>query len=247
MSNLEELSLYFLNHNGPFIDGDNLEKNVINHMTRLNKFTFNIRSIIPLFKLVHLPSSEDFQNTFRNFKNNKIISCVDYFPKADLFHCHMYSYPYTLTYYKDITNNFPGGLFKCVREIELFDERPFEHEFFLPIARSFPFIKKLILHNREPQKNNNQQWPIIEYPHLTQLDLVRTHENYVEQFLINTKMCLLNNFYLHVTYDTLERVTNNFTRDLTRFNSSKIYYLLLHNKPDFPLHLKDYFPHAKIV
>jgi hypothetical protein len=43
----------------------------------------------------------------------------------------MYSYPYTLTYYDDISNNFPGGLFKCVREISLFDERSFEHEFFV--------------------------------------------------------------------------------------------------------------------
>ena len=222
MSNLEELSLYFINTYGPIIDGDNLEKNIINHMTKLNKFTFNIRSIIRLNNQINLPSNEDIQNTFRNFKNNQIISNVDYFSKANLFHCHIYSYPYTWTYYDNITNNFPGGLFKCVREISLLDERPFEHEFFLQIAQSFPFIEKLSLHNREPQKNDNQQWSIIEYPHLIELDLVRIHENYVEQFLNNTKTCLLNNVYLHVDYDSLQKVTHNFTRDATRINCSKI-------------------------
>jgi hypothetical protein len=44
LTNLEELSLYFVSTHGPIIDGDNLEKNIINHMTRLNKFTFNICS-----------------------------------------------------------------------------------------------------------------------------------------------------------------------------------------------------------
>ncbi|CAF3637389.1 unnamed protein product [Rotaria sp. Silwood1] len=138
MSNLEQLSLYFLNRHGPIIDGVFLEKNIINRMTRLKKFTFNIRSIVSLSNQVNLPSNEDIQNTFRNFQNNQIISCVNYFSKADEFHCHIYSYPYTLAYYNDITNSFPGGLFKCIREVYLFDEPSFEYDFFLQIAQSFP-------------------------------------------------------------------------------------------------------------
>ncbi len=43
-----------------------------------------------------------------------------------------------MKYYKNIINSFPGGLFKYVREIFLFDERPFEHEFFIQIAQAFP-------------------------------------------------------------------------------------------------------------
>jgi len=247
MFNLEHLSLYFLNLNGPIIDGNELEKNVVNHMTRLNKFTFNIRSIVLLHEQTNIPSNEDIRYTFRNFQKNQIISCADYFSKADEYHCHIYSYPYTLTYYRNITNNFPGGIFKCVSEISLFDERPFEHEFFLQIAQSFSFIKKFILHNRESPKNENQQWSIIEYSHLTQLDLVRVHENYVEQFLLNTKMSFRNDVYLYVAYDSLQRVTNNFTRDATRINCSKINYLLLFNKPELSCDLRDYFPHAKIL
>jgi hypothetical protein len=105
----------------------------------------------------------DIQNTFRNFHNDKIISSVHYLSKAN---------PYTWTFYDNITNDFPGGLFKCVREISLHDELPFEHQFFLQIAQSFPFIKKLTLLNGEPQQNDNQKYLIIKYHHLTKLDLV---------------------------------------------------------------------------
>ena len=60
-----------------------------------------------------------------------------------------------MKYYDNITNNFPGGLFKYVREVSLYDERPFEHEFFLRIAQSFPFMKKLTIKNRNHKITNN--------------------------------------------------------------------------------------------
>ncbi|CAF3982063.1 unnamed protein product, partial [Rotaria magnacalcarata] len=46
-------------------------------------------------------------------------------------HYHIYSYPYKLNYYDDITNNLPGGILKYVRKLSLFNEHPFEHEFSL--------------------------------------------------------------------------------------------------------------------
>jgi hypothetical protein len=95
MPNLEELGLHFLNVSQPIIDGDILKKDIINHMARLKKFTFNIGSLIRFYNPVNLPSNEDIQNTFRNFQN-KIISSVDYFSRStNLFYCHVYSYPYT--------------------------------------------------------------------------------------------------------------------------------------------------------
>ncbi|CAF1050214.1 unnamed protein product [Rotaria magnacalcarata] len=66
---------------------------------------------------------------------------INYFPEANECHCHIYSYPYTLTYYHNITNNFPGGLFKYVRQVSLYDEYPFEHDFFLRITQSFPCME----------------------------------------------------------------------------------------------------------
>jgi hypothetical protein len=43
-----------VNSYGRIIDGDHLEKNIINHMTRLNECTFNIRSAIRLHNQVNL-------------------------------------------------------------------------------------------------------------------------------------------------------------------------------------------------
>ncbi|CAF4056137.1 unnamed protein product, partial [Rotaria magnacalcarata] len=58
---------------------------------------------------------------------------------------------------------------------------------------------KLTVFNRKAQTNDNQEWSIIECFHPNELDLVQTQENYVEEFLINTKTRLLNNVTLHIS------------------------------------------------
>ncbi|CAF3949473.1 unnamed protein product [Rotaria sordida] len=254
MSNLEKLDLNLsLSMKKAFVDGNDLKKNIINHMLRLDKFTFNICSVLHLDNEINLPSNEDIQNTFHDFKNSHIISCLDYFQEQQSSQCLIYSYPYRSKFYKYITNNFSGGLFKCVREISLFDVHPFEHEFFLRISQSFPFMQKLALRNYKPQnnklckesKNDNQDLSIIKYPHLTNLTLSRSHDDYVEQFLLDTKTCLPNNVHLNVTYQTLERVTHNFTRDATRINCQKLKSLSINPIRIFK-HVKNYFPHTEI-
>ncbi|CAF1534673.1 unnamed protein product, partial [Rotaria sordida] len=77
------------------------------------------------------------------FNDKQIIYWSDYFPKEKKGYCRIYSYPYTLKYYHDITNHFSGGVFKYVRKVSLFDERPFQHEFFLRIEKSFPLMEEL--------------------------------------------------------------------------------------------------------
>ncbi|CAF1534636.1 unnamed protein product, partial [Rotaria sp. Silwood1] len=251
MSNLEELTLNLVIFGrSSFIDGNNL-KNIINHMSKLNKFTFNIHSSIYLDNQIDLPSNENIQNTLKNLTSNKIISCVDYFSEAGKGECLIYSSPYTLKEYNNITNNFQGGLFECVREISLFDERPFEHEFFLLVAQSFPLIKKLTLNNLKPQKNkqctkskdDKQDFSIIIYPHLTYLNLNEIHEDYIEQFLDDTKTYLPNNMNLATNHELLEKVTHNFKRDTTKINCSRINYLYDSTVLSLPKHLKHYFLH----
>ncbi|CAF1230165.1 unnamed protein product, partial [Rotaria sordida] len=199
MLNLEKLDLHLHNvvRGNGFIDGKYLKENIINYMLQLNKFAFNIRSFESSYNLINLPSNEDIQHTFKEFKNNQIVSCVDYFQKRQCGSCHIYSYPYRMKYYDDITNNFPGGLFKYVQTVELFDDRPFEYEFFRQIAQSFPFMKNLSVINDKPQKNklyrkskkvDNQDLSIIEYPHLIRLHLYQAHDDYVEQFLVDTEI-----------------------------------------------------------
>ncbi|CAF1563038.1 unnamed protein product, partial [Rotaria sp. Silwood1] len=129
--------------------------------------------------------------------------------------CLIYSSPYTLKEYNMITNNFQGGLFECVREISLFDEQPFEHEFFLLIAQSFLLIKKLTLNNQKPRKNkqytkskdDEQDFSIIKYSHLIYLNLYEAHEDYIELFLDHTKTYLPSNMDLAIDYELLKKAT----------------------------------------
>jgi hypothetical protein len=186
MSSLEELDLDFKNSCKPIIDGHSLETNIIINMITLKKFTFNIRSFIRRDDIVNVPSVQNLHHTFQNFQNNNIISSIDYFPTN------------RWTFYDNINLNFPGGLFTYVREISLYDVRPFEHDFFLRIVQSFPLIKKINLKNDEPQQNVNQSNSINKYTRLMELDLVEAHEHYFEEFLNETKTCLSNDIHLHV-------------------------------------------------
>jgi hypothetical protein len=250
MSNLEKLQLCFTVHRKKtFLNGNELKTNIINHLLRLTKFTFNIHSSIQPDHQMSLPSNEDIQYTFKDFDNTQIISCVDYFPDSKGNHCHVYSYPYTTKKYKYITNNFPGGLFKCVREVSLYDECPFKHEFFLRIAQSFPLMTRLKIINNKSQnekrfkesRNTNEDLLVIKYSHLVQLDLSKAHKNYLEEFLDDTKTYLPNGVHLCADYRSLKKVTHNFKRDTTRMNCSKIRYFYTTNITQFPKHFKDYF------
>jgi hypothetical protein len=254
MVNLEKLHLQLFCGRDKFIDGDDLNTNIINYLLRLNTFTFNIRTNKYFYK-IDLPSNEDIQQTFKDFKYNQVISCVDYFQEARYGQCHVYSYPYKSKYYDKITNNFPGRLFECVRIVSLFDERPFEHEFFLRIAQSFPIMKKLIVNNRKAQKNKQckksenekENLSIIEYHHLNELSLIGAHEDYHEEFLLDTKTCLPTGVSLRINHRPLTKVTHNFERDATRINCSKINYLFGKNVIRLPQHVKDYFLHIDAV
>ncbi|CAF3807114.1 unnamed protein product [Rotaria socialis] len=188
MLNLEELSLTFeIVGRNKFIDGNNL-KDIIDHMVQLKKFASNIHSSIDLKDQIDLPSNENIQNTFRNFKHNRIVSCTDYFSMARVGQCHIYSYPYQLKMYEQITNSFPGGLFECVRAVSLFDERPFEHAFFLRIAQSFPLMEKLKLVNLKPQNNAENQNMMIEIAQLLNILILMI------SIYLKFMMIILNNF-----------------------------------------------------
>ena len=142
MINLEKLTLYLDIWNETFLDGNDLKKNILNYFPRLRQFRFNIHSKFDLDDQTAILSNEDIQRTFTDWKDYDVNTSIDCFPRDRTGQCHMYSYPYTLTHYNEITNNFPGGLFNSVRIVTLFDERPFEHKFFMRIAKSiFRFSK----------------------------------------------------------------------------------------------------------
>ncbi|CAF3350086.1 unnamed protein product [Rotaria socialis] len=113
MSNLEKLGLHLTIHvNATFIDGNNLKKYILNHMPKLNIFSFDLHSIASINNLIRLPLKEDIQQAFRNFPCTQITTRIDYFLEENWGQYHTYSYPFLMQYYKDITNNFPGGLYQ---------------------------------------------------------------------------------------------------------------------------------------
>ncbi|CAF1997646.1 unnamed protein product [Rotaria magnacalcarata] len=202
----------------------------------------------------NLPSNEYIQETLKNFENKKIITSMDYFHENKYSQCHIYSYPYKLKNYYNITNNFRVGIFNSVRRVSLFDERSFEHEFFLRITQSFPFMEKLTLINNKRQNNKqfrkskkiNQDSPIIKYPYLIERDLSKAQKDYYGQFLFDTKTCLPNNIRVNMDYRLVKKVTRNFRRPTTRINCAKIVFVYFLNKSKFPEYLKDFFPRALI-
>ncbi|CAF3947551.1 unnamed protein product [Rotaria sp. Silwood1] len=151
--------------------------------------------------------------------------------------------------YENIANNFPGGLFTCVYEVSLFDEYPFEQEFFIRIQKSFPFMERLAIINPKAQKdkqckklkNTNQDLLIIGYSHLKRLILDEAHDDNVEQFLLDTKTCLPYGVMLQCDYKPLKKVTYNFKRNATRINCSKVRYICSDTNLRFPKHFKGYF------
>jgi hypothetical protein len=203
---------------------------------------------------MNLPSREEIQRTFTDFTNNEIISYIDYFREAKRARCHIYTDPCFMSYYGDITNNFPGGLFKYVRVVSLYDEYPFQHEFFLQIQKSFPYMEELSVINRKSQdrkqsyesNNDNHSLSLIEYFFLSELRIIDVHDDYMEEFLFDTKACFPNNVILHSRYESLQRVTHNFTRDATRINCGKIHNLYLYGEPERSNSLQEYFPDTEI-
>ncbi|CAF4841799.1 unnamed protein product [Rotaria socialis] len=215
MSNLEKRHLYLnVTDRNTFIDGDDLKTNIINHLSRVNSFVFNIKLCNSHYIETDLPRNEYIQQSFKDFKYNRVISCFDHFQGSRYNQCHIYS-----------------ELFKRVYEVSLFDERPVEHDFSLQILQSFPFMKKLTINTRKAQinerrrksKNDVENVSIINYYHLTELQFFQAYEEYLEESLLNTKTCFLNNVYLFAARELLEKVADNFTRDSPRLNGSKIH------------------------
>ncbi|CAF5162496.1 unnamed protein product, partial [Rotaria magnacalcarata] len=204
---LPKLKAFSLYSDQPTFQYNELIVPLLHRMVNLEELDLHL--VVHFYSL----SNDDCQHSFNDFKNNKIISCVDYFPDFKHGQCHIYSYPYRAKTYEYITNNFPGGLFKYVREVSLYDDRLFEHDFFVKIAESFPFMEQLTIYNRKPQTNkfyeqsnyDSQHLSPIQYSYLSVFELFRAHDDYVEQFLLDIKTSLIRTVNLQVLVSTLDR------------------------------------------
>jgi hypothetical protein len=176
-----------------------------------------------------------FKKLLLRLDMNKHIGCIVSYASTSGT-CQVFSLPFIGDFLTSVGNIFPSIVFRYVKKLVLFDIVPFEHEFFLRIARFFPSLTELDVFNLTPQlhssdvfdSNGNQLYPIVEYLHLTSLMLIGCHTDYIEQFLNNTKIHLPRLTRLQINYNQLRFVTEDFTRDATRFNCAQVKQLIIY-------------------
>ncbi len=249
MSNLEELTLYItIKNRTGFIDGTHIYNEILVHMPRIHIFNFCISTDTILDHLVHHLSKDDIQQTLSNIKYQEMDCIVNYGYSTVI--CYVFSLPFMFEDLRYIGNTFPNIVFSHVKRLSVQGEIPYEHEFFNGIARSFPLLQKLCVINIERQSsmpdeqnsNDNQLYSIVKYPYLISLRLVTVHIDYVEQFLNETKTYLPRLTELTVNYNNLSIVTENFTRDTTRYNCITVKKLNVDEKVVYSEDFNVYFP-----
>jgi uncharacterized protein (DUF433 family) len=250
MSHLEELTLYIriLDRSTP-ITGTHLDNEILIHMPRLHTFTFYIASenIIgdPSIRI----SDSDIKRAFRNLEHRQVACMVDYYVSFKMIY-RVFSLPFKFDRLEDITNNLPNIVFNSVTHLKLWDIDPFKHEFFIRLARAFPFLRSLSIWSiRAPFWRlgelhlRDKDWcSIVEYPHLISLDVKEANTYYAEHFLNERKTHLPHLTELKVTYNDLKIATENFTSDETRRNCARVKRLIVEGPTVYLKDVYHYFP-----
>jgi hypothetical protein len=67
---------------------------------------------------------------------------VDYYDPYKMI-CRVFSLPFKFHRLAHIGNNIPNIVFNSVTHLRLWDKNAFKHEFFIRLARAFPFLQNL--------------------------------------------------------------------------------------------------------
>jgi hypothetical protein len=254
MPNLEELTLYIHIFGGPiFISGTHLHNEILMYMPQLHTFTFYLTCENHFIDAPICISNLDIERTFTNIKCGQMTSMIDCFA-AEKSICRVFSLPFKFHCLKQISNNIPNLVFNTVTHLQLRDEHAFKYEFFIRLARAFPFLKSLSIWNIQPPvwvsdlaHFTDKNWcSIVEYPHLISLDIARVDIYYVEHFLNETKTHLPRLTELKIRYENLKMVTKNFTRDETRRNCAKVKELIVGQTTVYTKDVYYYFPSLSV-
>ncbi|CAF0910564.1 unnamed protein product [Rotaria sordida] len=247
MSYLENLTLYLLiEGRNRIVDGTCVQNDILVYMPQLHSFTFYISTYIDTRDL----SRKDIQQTLINIGRQNATSIVNYISVYTVV-CSIVSLPFTFDYLVSLGNIFPNIVFSYVTYLQVQDFDAFRHEFFVRIARSFPLLKYLRIFNIESQlladlltfsSDHSQSYSMVEYPHLTSLDVAYSHKDYLEQFLNETKAYVPCLTELTVCHRHLKIVTENFTREATRRNCTQVKQLIIIQPLDHSEDHSHYFP-----
>jgi len=99
-----------------------------------------------------------------------------------------------------------------------------------------------ILSNQTTADENISRDSIIEYPHLISFDLFRTCTQIIDQFLNENKTRLPRLGHLTIQYEDLRNVTQDFTREATRYNCANVTKLTTYREMVGSKQFHLYFP-----
>jgi hypothetical protein len=251
MPYLEYLTLYLrIKGRNRIIDGTYVQNDILFYMPQLHSFTFYISTYFNPCDLSHKLSCEDIQRTWINIGRKNAIGIVNYLNSKTVA-CSIFSVPFTFDYLDDVGNIFPDIVCSYVTYLVIKDIDVFRHEFFIRIARSFPLLKYLRIFNIQSQlladRLTLSSYSMIEYSHLTTLDVADCHKDYLEQFVNETKAYVPRLTELTVCHRHLRTVTENFTRETTRRNCAKVKQLIIIYAEDNAKDHSHYFPSLQNV
>jgi hypothetical protein len=193
----------------------------------------------------------DIERTFTDREHRQMSCMVDYLPSIRMIWIRrVFSIPFKFHRLENIGNNIPNIIFDSVTHLKLSDDDPFKHEFFVRLARAFPFLISLSIWNMQAPFFRCHEYHLrdkdwcssVEYPHLISLDINYVLPYYAEHFLNDTKTHLPRLTELKIRYETLKTVTNNFTREETRRTCAKVKRLIVEHGIVYPKEVYCYFP-----
>jgi hypothetical protein len=247
MLQLEKLTLSLYVHGRTsFIDGIDLNNNIINKMGYLHTFYFDIVTEDVIINKEYLPRSDDIRRVLIERGYN--VGCYIDYLLNERGRCHIYSLPFTMERINAITNKFlSDGIFMNVRKVYVNDPmRSIEYNFFDLISKTFPLLEDLTvlcMVNQNKLDEHKQIFSIIKYSRLITLDLIMSHLDYTKQFLFNTNTRLPRLTTLHIDYENLVNVTEDFTSNITHDNCANLKNIIFHKHPRiFGKNFSTYFP-----
>ncbi|CAF3391175.1 unnamed protein product [Rotaria socialis] len=229
---LEKLTLYLrIACENVFIDPIRLINEFSTYSPRLHSFKFYLSTEHNINDLVCYLSNNDIKQNYMNKGYQEVSNIVCF--AVDRATYHIFTLPFEFMWLLSIGTIFPNIVFNNVIELSVHDVVPFEHKFFLRIAKAFPLLRNFYVsdlsslsYNAKKSSDNILSYQIVEYPYLTLLDIARTNTTYVEQFLNETKTHLPCLTELRVGYEDLRIITEDFTREVTRRNCINVTRLI---------------------
>ena len=225
MINLERLKLFLNVYVEWYVDGTELSDQLLNHLTQLQKLTFCIESDISngIYD-EEISTNERIQRSFSGKHYGQVVSIVHYKTDETIDRCTVYSLPYDFAYLLDVSNSYQGGSFEKVRLLTMNDVRSFENHLFQMISHDMPYLERLSISNKCPQKSKQRSAMVLIFPHLTYLCLKYAHDDYVELFLLKKYTSLPRLSNLIVRNASLRRLTSQLNVDSSDLNISGVCY-----------------------